>query len=726
MTDIELWGGHECTVNRIGDTFTDQTILSGHEHRASDLDAFAGLGLRALRYPLLWERVAPRAPDQQDWSWCDERTRRARALGLKVIAGLVHHGSGPAYVNLLSTDFATGLARHARAAAERYPWIEDWTPVNEPLTTARFSALYGHWYPHRRDETAFWLALLNQIDAIRLSMREIRAVTPHARLVQTEDLGRTYATLPLAEQARFDNLRRWMTWDLLTGKVGPAHGLWRRLKQFGFENRLRAIADDPCAPDVIGVNHYLTSDRYLDHRPGRFPHAPIGGNGRSAYVDVEAVRAASSPGGLERALREAWRRYGRTIAITEVHNACTRDEQVRWFEEAWRTARTLRREGVDVAAVTAWSLLGAFDWDSLLTRNAGHYECGVFDVSSGAPRPTALAHYLRRLAEDPEVSSGIEGRGWWRRDIRYFESLRRTQARTPHRSRRKLHRPLLITGATGTLGQALARACRHRELDYVLTSRRDLSLCNDRSIERAIARIKPRAVINAAGFVRVDDAEREQAACRSANADGAIQLAKACAQYAIPMATFSTDLVFDGALERRYLEHDAVNPLNIYGASKAEAERAIAELEAGALIIRTSSFFSPHDPHNFAAWVIRELSAGRDVHCAADVVMSPTYVPALANAVLDLVQDGEVGIWHLANDAALSWADFARMIARAMDLDASRVRELPCEELGWIAARPRNSALDSARGRLLRGLDEALWEFARQAGATTEPLARAA
>ena len=152
---LDLWGGHECTVNRVGDRFLDQTVLSGHETRLTDLDLFAELGVKALRYPVLWERIAPDHPDERDWRWTDERLSRLQALNITPIAGLVHHGSGPRYTHLLDPGFSGGLASHARAVAERYPWIEDWTPVNEPLTTARFSALYGHWYPHVRDEAAF-------------------------------------------------------------------------------------------------------------------------------------------------------------------------------------------------------------------------------------------------------------------------------------------------------------------------------------------------------------------------------------------------------------------------------------------------------------------------------------------------------------------------------------------------------------------------------------------
>lgn len=729
VSTLELWGGHECTVNRVGDAYFDQTVRSGHHERAADIPAFTALGLTALRYPLLWERVAPDRPDVCDWRWTDRRLALLRQHNLRVIAGLVHHGSGPRYVDLLSPGFAPGLAQHARRVAERYPWIEDWTPVNEPLTTARFSALYGHWYPHARDERLFWLALLNQIDAVRLSMQAVRAVNSAARLIQTEDLGRTYASAPLAHQARFDNARRWMTWDLLCGFVKPGHPLWKRLVGFGFEDRLRRMLDAPCAPDIVGVNHYLTSDRYLDHRLWRFPGVAAGGNGRDRYVDVEAIRAAERrPGGMEGALEEAWRRYGCSVAVTEAHNACTRDEQVRWFADAWRGARRLRQDGVDIVAVTAWSLLGAYDWDSLLTRERGHYERGAFDVSTGVPRPTALARYLRRLSDDPTAQPEVEGRGWWKRRIRLLYPPARLDARRFAVRGRAVSRrqPLLITGATGTLGQAVARACRHRDLDHVLTSRRQLSLCDERSIASALDRHKPRAVINTAGWVRVDDAERDAVACRMANCAGAILLARACAERDIPVVTFSTDLVFDGALERRYRETDAANPLNTYGASKAEAEQAIAAMGCRALIVRTASFFSPDDPHNFAAWIVRELRAGREVHCAADVTMSPTYVPALADATLDLLQDGETGLWHLANDGAVSWAEFGAAIAKAMRLDPHLVRPRASRELGWMARRPRNSALTSGRGRMLADLDEAVWRFARAVPETPTAIAAAA
>lgn len=414
MKPLEVWGGHECTVNRIGAAWRDQTVLSGHQERIEDLDRFAELGLKALRYPVLWERTE-RAPGVLDWTWPDERLGRLRRLGMRPIVGLVHHGSGPSWTDLLDPGFAEGLAAFAGAVAARYPWVNDWTPVNEPLTTARFSALYGHWHPHRRDEGAFWTALLNQIDATRLAMRAIRAVNPRARLIQTEDFGHTFATEPCLEQAEHENGRRLMTWDLLCGMVTPDHPFHERLCRFGLEERLARIAADPCPP-VIGLNHYVTSDRFLDHRVERYPVSARGGNGLLAYADVEAVRVVDpAPPGWMQHLDHLWRRYRRPIAITECHLGCTREEQLRWLAECWDSALAARQAGVEVEAVTVWSLLGSHDWDTLLTQPNGHYESGVFDLADGFVRPTALAALTLALATRGAADLPVAREaGWWR------------------------------------------------------------------------------------------------------------------------------------------------------------------------------------------------------------------------------------------------------------------------------------------------------------------------
>lgn len=424
---VEIWGGVECTCRRVGDTYSDQLVRSGHRDRLDDLDRFANLGLRTLRYPVLWETVAPDSLDHPDWQWPDERLGRLRELGIEPIVGLVHHGSGPRYTALDQPTFAPGLARYARMVAERYPWVTYYTPVNEPLTTARFSGLYGLWYPHGRSDATFVRILINELQATRLAMLAIRKVNPAAQLVQTEDLGQAHGTPALAEQVAFENHRRWLTFDVLSGRVTPAHPLWDYLRSNGIaEAELREFVDGPLPPNVLGINHYATSERYLDEDLGSYPNQPtISGAHHSAYVDLEALRVAGvAPVGLENLLRETWERYRIPLAITESHLGCTREEQLRWLHQTWEAANRLRASGVDLRGLTVWSLLGAFDWDNLLTQDGASYETGVFDVRSGQPRPTALHEMVRRLIQDGYYRHPVLlGKGWWQREVRFYWPL---------------------------------------------------------------------------------------------------------------------------------------------------------------------------------------------------------------------------------------------------------------------------------------------------------------
>jgi dTDP-4-dehydrorhamnose reductase len=712
---LELWGGAECTVNRNGDRFLDQSHLTGHHVRADDAERLAGLGVAAVRFPLLWERVSPAHPDLRDWHWSDHRLGRFRDLGVRPIAGLIHHGSGPAWTSLLDDGFAPGLAAHAAAAARRYPWIEDWTPVNEPLTTARFSTLYGHWYPHARDERSFWLALLNQIDATRLAMRAIREIVPAARLIQTDDLGRTWSTAALADQAAFDNTRRWMTWDLLCGRVDAGHPFWQRLCDQGLQARLEAILADRCPPDVIGVNHYLTSDRFIDHRVERYPAHCSGGNGAVPYADIEAVRVLDPhPGGLAAAVTEAWYRYRISVAVTEVHNGCTREEQLRWLAEAWNDCLRLRAGGVDLRAMTAWSLFGSQGWNTLLTGE-GIYEPGAWDCRANPPRETATAGLLRSLQPEHSATLGLAlaGPGWWRRPERLLHAaIRHPAPAAAHRTHAVGARPpVVILGATGTLGRALARACRQRHLEHRLLARDACDLTSPASIAEMLDQLSPWAVINAAGWVRVDDAEANPRACATANTTGAVALAEACERRAIPCVSFSSDLVFGGEQAEWFTETDRPSPLNVYGHSKAAMEQGVLALGARHLVIRTAAFFSPHDVHNFAVAAMTRLHRAETFQ-ASEHVVSPTYVPDLCDSTLDLLIDGEHGIWHLANTGAVSWHDFAVRLAEACDLDTRLITPASDIQLGWTATRPIRCALASNRGSPMPGLDHAIERFA--------------
>lgn len=725
---LELWAGVECTVNRVGDKYFDQLERNGHARRSSDLDLFAALGVRAMRYPVLWERTAPEGLERADWAWADARLRRLREFGIRPIVGLVHHGSGPRETSLVDPAFPDKLASYARAVARRYPWVESYTPVNEPLTTARFSGLYGHWYPHGRDDYTFLRAVMTQCRAVVLAMRAVREVNPSTRLVQTEDLGKIYSTARLRYQSEFENERRWLSFDLLTGRVDRHHSMWDYLRWAGIaEEEIEWFQANPCPPDIMGINHYLTSERFLDERVERYPIGTHGGNGRDAYADIEAVRVcAEGTAGPRALLREAWERYSLPLAVTEVHLGCTREEQLRWVDEVWRAARELRSQEVDIRAVTAWSLLGAYDWSSLLTCAKDSYEPGVFDMRAPTPRPTALARMWRDLAAGREhTHPALNGPGWWRRLDRrlIYPQCHRSQEGRAGASERGVElmrgaaRPLLITGATGTLGNAFARLCKLRGLSYRLLGRHEMDIADADSVDRALEEFEPWAVINAAGYVRVDDAEREPDMCRRENTIGPAVLAAACARANIALLAFSSDLVFDGAGRATpYLESDSVAPLNAYGRSKAEMEARVLETLPAALVIRTSAFFGPWDEYNFVAVALRELASGRTFNAASDGVVSPTYVPDLVNASLDLLIDGECGIWHLANEGAVTWVELACRAASLAGLGTDGIVGQSLHALGLDAPRPLYSALGSERGTLLPPLEQSLARFIEERG----------
>ena len=426
----EIWGGAECSNVRVGEGWRDQLRETGHHERlVEDIARVAALGIRTMRVPVLWERAAPGQLGACGWGWHDRQFAVLAQHGIAALAGLVHHGSGPRGTDLLDPDFAPRLARHAARAAARYE-VWGWVPVNEPLTTARFSCLYGHWYPHLRDEAACFRATVNQCRASLLAMRAIRAHQPAARFVHTEDVGRVFSTAKLAGQARYENDRRWLSLDLLCGRLDRAHPLWDRLLDAGADAaHLDELATGEAAPDLLGINHYATSDRFLDHRIGLYSPALRGGNGWQTYADTEALRVDLGPEltGLAPRLREVWARYGRPIVVSEAHLGCVeQEEQLRWLMECWAAALSLREEGADVRAVTAWALFGLVDWDSMLRERRGRIEPGVFDVAAGLPRPTLLAQAVAGLARDGRFDhAALDMPGWWRRAERVHATLRR-------------------------------------------------------------------------------------------------------------------------------------------------------------------------------------------------------------------------------------------------------------------------------------------------------------
>ncbi len=706
---MEVWGGIECSINRVEDHYFDQLSYHDQYNRKDYLGKICELGVTKLRYPVLWEKNQPDTSQPIKWA-VEENLTFLKNRNVGIIAGLIHHGSGPMDCTIGSTDFPEKLAIYARAVATKFPWIDHYTPINEPLTTARFCGLYGLWYPHGSDSLYFLKILLNECKASILAMQAIREVNPAAKFVLTEDLGYIHSTTPLGEQAQFENYRRWLSIDLLCAKVDTGHPLWQYMLDVGISaQELSFFTKHPTPPDILGFNYYITSERFLDEDLATYPLHTHGGNGRQHYADIEAVRTPLTQlMGLKKLIRQAWERYRLPMAITEAHLHCGREDQLRWLDYIWQSAAQLKREGIDMKAVTAWSILGSHGWDKLLTSAKGNYESGAFDISSGIARPTAVSKLITHISKgQPYRHPVMDGKGWWNAEKRliYPKSASIVSISCPQSA------PILIIGSSGTLGNAFVRKLTDRDINFIAPSSREVNLLDTQQVEQAILKYQPWAIINAAGYVDVDAAETNRSLCFSLNTEGPVLLAAFCAKQNIKLVTFSSDLVFDGRKTDGYTEQDAVNPLNNYGKSKVAAEQDVLKLDPNALIIRTSAFFGPWDKYNFVYQTLKALRKGIPLAIAGDVFISPTYVPDLASHTIDLLIDDQNGIWHLSNDGKLSWFELATEIAVRADLDPTLLTAISQKAITMIARRPAHSHLRSNKGQMMPSLSNGLDRF---------------
>lgn len=718
--EVEIWGGIECTINRVKDQYFDQSEYSGHYERGvEDIDLVASLGIKLLRYPVLWEKHFPQPDSIPDWCFVEKTLERMQEKGITPIAGLVHHGSGPKWVNFFDGSFEKGVEAYAYTVAEKFPWLEYYTPINEPLTTARFCGLYGHWYPHKNDYYHFFKILLSECKATVLAMNAVRKINPAAKLIQTEDLGKCHSTPLLQYQADLENERRWLSYDLLCGALTPDKVMYRYMLEKGItEEELNWFLENPCKPHVAGFNYYLTSERYLDEDMQTYPTEFHGGNDLHNYADIHTVHVpmegkACGPYTL---LKEAWERLQVPLAITECHLHSTREDQMRWFHTMWGTVNQLKKDGVDIRAITAWAIFGLTGWNRLVTQPGGDYEPGVFNVSCGYPKPTALAGLLRELTQSNRYYHPVlEHEGWWQRKDRLLYAKNKV-LQMNRRNKKPSCRPLLILGKTGTLGGAFSQVCDERNIYHELLNRKDLDITDPHSIAEVIKELNPWGLVNATGYVKLDEAEKEEESCWKVNSEGPAMLAAACHKYAVRFLSYSTDLVFNGRQDTPYVESSAVSPLNIYGKSKVAAEQTILQHNPEAVIVRTSSFFSPWDRYNFVYATLRDLKERKQVVVADDVYISPTYVPDLVHTSLDLLLDGDKGIFHVTNKGTTTWSDFARQVALLAGLDEELIKGVPLASLRLQAKRPYYSVLQSEKGLVLPSLENALERYLEATG----------
>jgi len=384
---LEIWASPEATVARIdAHTYRDQLIETGHDARFGDIDRLADLGIVATRYPVLWERSQPAGAAEPDFSWARPRLERLRERGVEPIVTLLHHGSGPRDTSLVAEDFPQRFAAYAGAAARAFPWIRRWTPINEPLTTARFSTLYGVWYPNLRAHDAFGAAIVNEAEATALALGAIRAHVPQAAYVATEDLqGFTALDAGSEAYATHKRERSFLSVELAMGRIVPGLAMHAYLTErcHVTPDRLRRLAERPAPPALVAWNYYPHSERLL------------------AAGDRNDSAVLTRPIDPRPLLRAQHARLGLPFALGEVHADRDDAARERWLLDRHADLESLAAEGLPARALGAWAAFGMVDWRSLLLRRQAYGEDGAFRLApaSGVPARTCVADAIARLAD---------------------------------------------------------------------------------------------------------------------------------------------------------------------------------------------------------------------------------------------------------------------------------------------------------------------------------------
>ncbi len=280
--------------------------------------------------------------------------------------------------------------------------------------------------------------------------------------------------------------------------------------------------------------------------------------------------------------------------------------------------------------------------------------------------------------------------------------------------------PILVTGGSGQLAQALARAGGER---VVVIGRPDFDFERPDTLDAAIRALRPAMVVNAAAYTAVDLAESAPDEAARANASGPGVVAATCKALGITLVHFSTDYVFDGLKGAPYTEDDATNPTGVYGATKLAGERAVLAAHPGAVVLRTSWVYAAHGK-NFLQTMLNAARRVPRLRVVADQTGCPTNADDLAAATLAVADRLHVhaasgglerdlgGIYHAAGQGETSWHGFATAIfadAASHGWPAPPVDAIATADWPTPARRPPNSRLDCGKLERVFGVRLPVW-----------------
>ena len=278
---------------------------------------------------------------------------------------------------------------------------------------------------------------------------------------------------------------------------------------------------------------------------------------------------------------------------------------------------------------------------------------------------------------------------------------------------------ILITGGTGQVGTALAHLEWPEDVLPVMPGRAELNLAHPDQLKTYVLNGNFSAVINSGAYTAVDRAEQDALMAFKINALAPAALAEATAALGIPLLHVSTDYVFDGSKRQPYVEDDPINPISVYGASKASGELAIRSIQPKHLILRTSWVFSATG-NNFVKSMLNLVDRSQ-LRVVADQSGCPTAAIDIARALRAIVirmmthPDGLAGTYHFCGGEPTTWYEFANEIFALADmagLNAPAVEAIESKDYPTAARRPTNSVMSSERLYRTFGIEPSKWREA--------------
>ena len=257
-----------------------------------------------------------------------------------------------------------------------------------------------------------------------------------------------------------------------------------------------------------------------------------------------------------------------------------------------------------------------------------------------------------------------------------------------------------VIGSQGQVGSELVSAGLARGWEIQSLDHTQVDVTDPQNLRTALAAFAPNYVINTAAFHNVGECERQPEIADKVNAIGAKNVAEITSELKAVAVYFSTDYVFDGTIKfgMTYLPEDPTNPLNAYGVSKREGEKATLEISPANLVIRISSVFgikgNKSKGGNFVDKILARVSSGQDAYVPGNNRMSPTYAVDAAIKTLAIVEAGNQGLWHANNTGSVSWLSFAQAIA-SISKSSGKVLEAQGDSSEAIP-RPKNSSLSAS------------------------------